>query len=88
MPIAPFRRCKIQKNEHLIELVAFSDVSLKLIAVTLYVITSSGDQDSSNFLASTCLARSASIPAMELLAHVLAVDRIYELFKKPSSVPG
>ena len=83
--IQTFPRSKLPLNSKLESLFVFSDSSWKLIAYNFYVLYSLNEKLSSHLLFSSCLSRSASVPTLELMAHVAAMEKLLDLFTSHAS---
>ena len=83
--IEAFPRSKLPLNSKLESLFVFSDASWKLISFNFYVLYSLDGKLSSHLLFSSCLSRSASVPTLELMAHVASMEKLLDLFTSHSS---
>ena len=83
--IQPFSRCKIPDGAELQRIVVFSDASLDIVAFAVYLDVRNADNtSSSNFLFANSYSRHASIPSLELLAFVIALNELHALVLKHS----
>ena len=73
--IRPFSRCKIPEGSELQRIIVFSDASLDVVAFCVYLdVTNADNSCTSNFLFGNCYSRHASIPSLELLAFIIALN--------------
>ena len=83
--IQPFQRCKIPHGAELQRIIVFSDASLDIVAFAVYLDIRNADHSSScNFLFANSYSRHASIPSLEMLSFVIALNELHALILRHS----
>ena len=81
----PFQRCKIPHGAELQRIIIFSDASLDVVAFAVYLDIRNADHSSScNFLFANAYSRHASIPSLEMLSFVIALNELHALILRHS----
>ena len=83
--IKPIIRCKVPYNSTLQRIIVFSDASLDVVAYAIYLEIRHPDLSvSCDFLSANAYSRHASIPSLEMLAFVIALNELHNLVSRHS----
>ena len=83
--INPIIRCKVPYNSTLQRIVVFSDASLDVVAYAIYLEIRHPDLSvSCDFLSANAYSRHASVPSLEMLAFIIALNELHNLVSRHS----